>query len=252
MMATKLVFRLVNAAVFCCAVCICVSGNTFAAGPAPASTIEPSKTTTHKAGPARRDTKTQKTPDKKTGSPVKILQPGSTGTTPLDTAAGDTSPVTHGSQFHRESTQRSSTSRPGNTAVITTKKNEDYHIDARIFISGEAARKKGKTGFSQLKNNEKELTAFLGYRDYRLIKESEKTIKIGNQYVINIDKTKSVTVTPLSESPARVKLAIEWKIPGEEIQRWKKLLYFKRNHRSLIGGPHIEGGGMYLLSLEIQ
>jgi len=251
-MATRLVFRLVITAVLFCAVCFCASGNVYAAGTTTAPKIKSSGNDAVKARSTLRDSKTQKKPEKKTGQSSQVRQPDSTSATPAKSSSGTKPPVTQGSQFHRESTQQSSKVRPDGTAANTTNKKKEYQIDARILISGEAARKKGKTGFSQLNSSEKELTAFLGYRDYRLVKKSGDKVKQGKKCIITFDKKKSVTVTPLSESPDRVKLAIEWKIPGEEKQRWKKLLYFKRNHRSLIGGPHIDGGGMYLLSLEIQ
>jgi hypothetical protein len=200
------------------------------------------------AAGSSRVSKTVRKPEGKPGPARKTKPAVATGKTVIPDQG---TPVTTG-QFHRESPRK--TTLPGKTGSTTIVKAESgkYRVDARVFISGEAARKKGKTGFKQLTDDEKDLTAFLGYRDYRLISEGEKTISQGNKFTVNFGKKKSVTVIPLSESPERVKLSIEWKIPGEEDQRWRKLLYFRRNHRSLVGGPHIKGGGMYLLSLEIE
>ena len=231
MMATKLVFSLVTTVVVSCAVCLCLSATVHAA-----DTTAIAKPKVSRSAPAQKSSAKKAEQTKPTGS---------TSTIPGNSLTGNESRT----RFHRESSHESSASQTRTAEKIN---NEEYQIDTRIFISGEAARKKGKTGFTQMTSEEKELAAFLGYRDYSLLKKSGQIIKKGKKYIVKFGKKKSVTITPLSESPDRVKLAIQWNIPGEEPQRWKKLLYFRRNHRSLIGGPHIEGGGMYLLSLEIQ
>jgi len=127
-----------------------------------------------------------------------------------------------------------------------------YTIDARIFISGEAARTGGEIGKTQLTEKEKELTLFLAYRDYRLLKENKQSVPVNKAVTVKFADDKSVRITPLSESSDRIKLMIEWKIPGEEENRWRKLLFFRKNYRALVGGPKIDGGGMYLLSLDIK
>ena len=129
----------------------------------------------------------------------------------------------------------------------------NYLVDARVFISGEAARGEGgEVGKDQLSEKEKELTLFLAYRDYLLMKKKQQTVVKDQAVSVVFAENKSVRITPLSESAERIKLMIEWKIPGEEDNRWRKLLYFRKKYRSLVGGPKIDGGGMYLLSLEVQ
>jgi hypothetical protein len=226
---------------------VCAPAGVFAAENGP-NTKQVSPGTDVAAPGGSRISRSARKPQDKPDPAQKTTPPVTTGKTVVPDQG---SPVTTG-QFHRESPRKTTPAHRKDPAAVTKTDTRKYHVDARVFISGEAARKKGKTGFKQLTDVEKELTAFLGYRDYRLISKGEKTISQGGEFTVNFGKQKSVTVIPLSESPERVKLSIEWKIPGEEDEAWRKLLYFRRNHRSLIGGPHIEGGGMYLLSLEIE
>ena len=126
---------------------------------------------------------------------------------------------------------------------------KQYQIDARVFISGEAARAKGGSGLTALKPAERSMASFLGYRDYKLLTSGTRSVKLNQPLTLSFTGGKSVSIIPVKDSDDRVTLEIKWDVKGD---RWRKNLFFKRNSRTMVGGPKADGGGMYLLSVLVK
>jgi hypothetical protein len=126
---------------------------------------------------------------------------------------------------------------------------QTYQVDARVFVAGDAARAKGGQGLSQLKPNERSMAGFLGYRDYKLLTSGARTVKLNQPLVLTFAGGRSVSITPVKDTGDRVTLEIKWDVKTD---RWRKNLFFKRNSRTLLGGPKIEDGGMYLVSVLVK
>ena len=125
-----------------------------------------------------------------------------------------------------------------------------FTVSARILAAGRPARDKGASGASELRSSEKSLASFIGYRDYKVIAAAEKTIGLSEAFRIPINDRYAVTITPLGDLGARLKLKVAWETPDR--QTWEKVLYFVRDVRSLVGGPELPGGGLYLLSVNVR
>jgi hypothetical protein len=124
-----------------------------------------------------------------------------------------------------------------------------FLVNARVFLAGET-QQQGPAGTSQLRQTERNLTTRLGYHDYKLVTSGQKGVQASESYRMDISEGYAVVVTPLEESGERVKVRIAWVTPdGKE---WEKTLYFARNVQSIIGGPHLPDGGLYLLSISIR
>lgn len=125
---------------------------------------------------------------------------------------------------------------------------KNFKLNVRALAAGNAAKE--KTGSAQLKPCEKELTSYLNYKDYKVLKSGSSVNKPNESYKIRYDKKTTLTITPLSEDQERVRVRVQWDTKGEP--KLSKELYFKRGKRSIISGPRERDGGMYLMSLEIQ
>jgi len=126
-----------------------------------------------------------------------------------------------------------------------TNKPDIFLIQSRVFLAGKPAKKMGAQGMKQLTKKEKNAASYLPYRNYKLLTTQEKSILLNQQTIIKFNTKSSVTITPQRSKSGRLKIKLLWKLSGEKA--WKKTLFFKKNSKTLIGGPK-----NYLLSLEIK
>ena len=122
-------------------------------------------------------------------------------------------------------------------------------ISARVLFASKTVQKNKKSK-SCLKNGEKELTGYLDYNDYKLIKSGSKTVKLKKSFKIRFSQGGSVKITPQSYENGRIRAKVVWHVPGKSA--WSTTLNFKKGKRSMISGPKDKNGGMYLMSLEIN
>jgi len=129
-------------------------------------------------------------------------------------------------------------------------KNVTLNINARILVARKTKNGKNKTANARLKKCEKELTSFLDYNDYKVVKTGSKSTKLKSSFKINFSKGRSVSITPISNDNGRIKSRVIWNIPGKK--GWSTTLNFKQGKRSIVSGPKDNNGAMYLMSLEIK
>jgi len=127
---------------------------------------------------------------------------------------------------------------------------EKFSVNARIFLAGTQAKKQGARGMSQLTGKEKNSASYLPYRNYKLLTAKEKTVLLNKPCEINFGNNSSVVITPQKSKSGRLKIKLRWRLPGKKA--WEKTLFFKKNSKTLIGGPVSKKDGNYLLSLEIK
>jgi len=125
-----------------------------------------------------------------------------------------------------------------------------FTLNARVFITGKAARQHGTVGTAQLKGSERELTTYLTYRDYRLIQKGSATVSPNQTFTLNLPGNASVAVTVVSSNRDLIKIQVAWKLPGQQDLVTK--LNVVRNRATMIGGPRHPAGGIYLLSLTVK
>jgi len=125
-----------------------------------------------------------------------------------------------------------------------------FTLNARVFITGKAARQHGTIGTAQLKGSERELTTYLTYRDYRLIQKGSATVSLNQAFTLNLPDNASVAVTVVSSNRDLIKIQVVWKLPGQQDLNTK--LNVVRNRATMIGGPRHPAGGIYLLSLTVK
>ena len=128
-------------------------------------------------------------------------------------------------------------------------KNAKLNINARILFASKNI-KKNKSAKSHLKSYEKELTGYLDYNDYKLLKSGSKKTKINATYKLKLARGGTVKITPVSSEDDRIKANVVWNVPGANA--WSTTLNFKKGKRSIISGPKDKKGGMYLMSMEIK
>jgi len=134
-------------------------------------------------------------------------------------------------------------------ANLTKPKKIKLSISARILFASKTTQK-NKKSTSRLKKSEKELTGYLDYNDYKLIKSGSKTVKLKKSFKIRFSQGGSVKITPQSYENGRIRAKVVWHVPGKSA--WSTTLNFKKGKRSIISGPKDKNGGMYLMSLEIN
>ena len=127
---------------------------------------------------------------------------------------------------------------------------DSFSIHARVFLAGPQAKKLGAKGMTQLTKKEKASASYLPYNNYKLLTATEKTVLLNQQSVIQFNKNSSLIIIPKKGKAGRLKIKLRWRLPGKKA--WEKTLFFKKNSKSLIGGPASKKGGSYLLSLEIK
>ena len=132
---------------------------------------------------------------------------------------------------------------------LTKPKKIKLSISARILFASKITQKNKKSA-SQLKNGEKELTGYLDYNDYKLLKSGSKTVKLKKSFKIKFSRSGSVKITPLTSENGRIRAKVVWHVPGKSA--WSTTLNFRKGKRSIISGPKDKNGGMYLMSLEIN
>ncbi|GEM_PF-3463482 len=128
--------------------------------------------------------------------------------------------------------------------------NEQFSVNARIFLAGTEAKKQGAKGMAQLTKKEKSSASYLPYRNYKLITEKQKTTSLNKPCEIKFGEKSSVLITPKRSKLGRLKIKLQWHLPGRKA--WEKTLFFKKNSKTLIGVPHSKKLGNYILSLEIK
>lgn len=125
-----------------------------------------------------------------------------------------------------------------------------FSLNARVFITGKAARQQGPVGTSQLKGTERELTTYLTYRDYRLVQKGAATVALNQPLSLQLPDNASAAVTVISSNRDLIKIQVVWKLPGQPDLNTK--LNVVRNRPTMIGGPRHPAGGIYLLSLTVK
>ena len=130
------------------------------------------------------------------------------------------------------------------------KVSDSFSINARVFIAGSQAKKQGAPGMSQLTKKEKASASYLPYNNYKLLTSKEKSVSLNQKYVVNFNKNSSLIIIPQKGKTGRLKIRLQWCLPGKK--KWEKTLFFKKNSKTLIGGPKFKKEGNYLLSLEIK
>lgn len=125
-----------------------------------------------------------------------------------------------------------------------------FSLNARVFITGKAARQHGPVGTSQLKGSERELTTYLTYRDYRLVQKGAATVSLHQPLSLQLPDNASLAVTVISFNRDLIKIQVVWKLPGRPDLNTK--LNVVRNRPAMIGGPRHPTGGIYLLSLTVK
>jgi len=91
---------------------------------------------------------------------------------------------------------------------------------------------------------------FNPYNNYKLLTSEEKSVSLNQKYVVNFNKNSSLIIIPQKGKAGRLKIKLQWCLPGKK--KWEKTLFFKKNSKTLIGGPKFKKEGNYLLSLEIK
>ncbi len=132
---------------------------------------------------------------------------------------------------------------------LTKPRKIKLNISARILFASKTVQKNKKSA-AQLKKSEKELTGYLDYNDYKLIKSGSKTVKLKKSFKIRFSQGGFVKITPQSYENGRIRAKVVWHVPGKSA--WSTTLNFKKGKRSIISGPKDKNGGMYLMSLEIN
>ncbi len=136
------------------------------------------------------------------------------------------------------------------TAAAPASAAKTYGLNARVFITGKAARQEGTVGTTQLKGTERDLTTYLTYRDYRLIEKGAATVSTNEPLTLKLSDNASAAVTVISSVRDLIKVQIVWKVPGQQELNTK--LNVVRNRATMIGGPRHAAGGIYLLSLTVK
>jgi len=151
---------------------------------------------------------------------------------------------------NKDITTRATVKKENKRVVDLTKpKKIKLSISARILFASKTVRK-NKKSTARLKKSEKELTGYLDYNDYKLIKSGSKAVKLKKSFKIRFSQGGSVKITPLSCDNRRIRAKVVWHVPGKNA--WSTTLNFKKGKRSIISGPKDKNGGMYLMSLEIN
>ena len=130
----------------------------------------------------------------------------------------------------------------------------NYAVSARVLVSGEAACKRsskgGNPGLADLAGAETNVVDYLEDRDYRLVKSDRGLVSQNDSYQLGFDGTSSVLVKPLYETDSKIRTEITWRVSGQA--DWTTKIFVHRGRSLMIGGPKIECGGIYLLSLTIK
>jgi len=142
------------------------------------------------------------------------------------------------------------TTKQKNDKSTVTTRNVTLNINARVLMARKTKGDKNKGNSSRLEKCEKDLTSYLDYNDYKLLKSGSKATKIKSSYKIKFSNGRSVTITPVSDDNGKIKAQVAWNVPGS--RAWSKTLNFKKGKRSIISGPKSKKGGMYLMSMEIN
>ena len=153
------------------------------------------------------------------------------------------------SKKSRTSVKRKKSTENKNRNVYNVTKKVELNINARVLFASKNI-KKNKSTKSHLKSYEKELTDYLDYNDYKLLKSGNKNIEINGTYKLKLARGGSVKITPLSSEDDRIKANVVWNVPGAKA--WSTTLNFKKGKRSIISGPKDKKGRMYLMSMEIK
>jgi len=132
------------------------------------------------------------------------------------------------------------------TKTSVKEKKIKLNVTAKIIL---AVKTKGKSSSVGLDGSEKDLTSYLDYNNYQVLKSQSKTLKLKKSFKVRFAQGASVKITPLSENEGRVKVKVVWSIPGQ--RSWTTTLNFKCGKRSIISGPKKKKGGMYIMSLLI-
>ena len=131
--------------------------------------------------------------------------------------------------------------------VKKTRQKLKFNISARILL---ASKNKSKHSAAHLNSSEKELTAYLDYKNYTLLKSESKSVVVNKQFKIRFATGGSVKIIPLSNHSGKIKAKVVWNVPGQ--RTWSTTLNFRLGKRSIISGPKKKDGGMYIMSLEFN
>ncbi|MCX7847455.1 MAG: hypothetical protein N2595_05465 [bacterium] len=125
-----------------------------------------------------------------------------------------------------------------------------FTLNARVFVTGKAARQQGPVGTTQLKGTERGLTTYLTYRDYRLVQKGSSSVTLNQPFSLPLQDNVTLSITVISFNRDLIKIQVLWKLPGLPDLNTK--LNVVRNRPAMIGGPRHPAGGIYLLSLTIN
>ncbi len=125
-----------------------------------------------------------------------------------------------------------------------------YNISARLYLTGEAAKRESRAGWSHLRRNETNLVAMLDYHDYHLLRRDEQQVPLNSSCTLPLRRTGKVSIMPLGMAAGRVRARIIWEVPHYDA--WETEVALVPNRRSLIGSPELPGGDVYLLSVVIR
>ncbi|GEM_PF-2235165 len=138
----------------------------------------------------------------------------------------------------------------GQAATPVPAHGANYKVSARLYLTGEAAKRESRAGWSHLRRNETNLVAMLDYHDYHLLQRSEQQVPVNNSCTLPLRRTGNVSIMPLGVSAGRIRARIIWEVPHYDA--WETQVALTPNSRSLIGSPELPGGDVYLLSVVIR
>lgn len=188
-----------------------------------------------------------------------MLSPGSpisVSTAAIPAACGETSP-----QLPDKPTQpllrlqtpvapASNVSQATATAAAAAMHGATYKVSARLYLTGEAAKRESRAGWSHLRRNETNLVAMLEYHDYHLLQRNEQRVPVNSSCTLSLRHTGNVSIMPLGMSAGAIRARIIWEVPNYDA--WETQVALTPNSRSLIGSPELPGGDVYLLSVVIR
>ena len=136
------------------------------------------------------------------------------------------------------------------TATAAAIHGATYKVSARLYLTGEAAKRESRAGWSHLRRNETNLVAMLEYHDYHLLQRNEQRVPVNSSCTLSLRHTGNVSIMPLGMSAGSIRARIIWEVPNYDA--WETQVALTPNSRSLIGSPELPGGDVYLLSVVIR
>jgi len=138
----------------------------------------------------------------------------------------------------------------GRAAAPVAEHGATYKISARLYLTGEAAKRESRAGWSHLRRNETNLVAMLEYHDYHLLQRNEQRVPVNSSCTLPLRRAGNVSIMPLGMAAGSIRARIIWEVPRYDA--WETQVTLMPNSRSLIGSPELPGGDVYLLSVVIR